>query len=246
MSQTHRVRRATVDDLENLRVLWQAMHFPMEGLERHVTEFQLAESDTEGICGALGLEVSGRQGRVHGEAFLDFAGADEMRELLWQRLQMVAANRGVARFWTEETAPFWRQRGFEPAEEGTLKRLPEGWVRDSARWLTLQAWDEEAVDKSLTTELARFKEAERVRTEKAFRRGRVLKFIASVLAVILAIFVGLFTLRLLQNHLDEPAPLAWCNSAALRMPPLPGPLNCCWDVVSSSQGGRYGGVRPRG
>ncbi len=201
MSQAaYRVRRATVDDLESLRNLWRAMSFSLEGLDKRITEFQVVETD-EGICGMAGLEVSGRQGRVHGEAFLDFAHADVLRGLLWERLKMVAANRGVARYWTEETAPFWRQAGFEQPGEAAWTKFPAGWGGEKARWLTLQAWDEDKVDKTLAKELAQFKDYERAQQAATLRRGRMIKFIATMLAVVLAIFVGIFTLRLLENHL---------------------------------------------
>jgi N-acetylglutamate synthase-like GNAT family acetyltransferase len=204
MSQpAYRVRRATVDDLESLRKLWLAMSFPLDGLDKRVTEFQVVETDEGGICGMAGLEVSGRQGRLHGEAFLDFSHADELRGLLWQRLQMVAANRGVARYWTEETAPFWRQAGFDCPNDAALTKFPANWGGEKSRWLTLQAWDEDAVEKSLAKDLAQFKDYERAQQEIVLRRGRMINFIATMLAVILAIFVGIFTVRLLQNHLES-------------------------------------------
>lgn len=203
MSQSeYRIRRATVDDLESLRNLWQAMSFPLAGLDKRVTEFQVVEADGGGICGMAGLEVAGRQGRVHGEAFLDFSRADEMRALLWQRLQMVGANRGVARYWTDETAPFWRQAGFDGPGDAAWIKFPAGWGGERSRWLTLQAWDEDAVEKSLAKDLAQFKDYERAQQEIVLRRGRMIKFIATMLAIILAIFVGIFTLRLVQNHLE--------------------------------------------
>jgi N-acetylglutamate synthase-like GNAT family acetyltransferase len=199
----YRVRRATVDDLDSLRKLWVTMGFPVDGLDRRITEFQVVETDDGGICGVVGLEVSGRQGRIHGEAFLDFSHADELRGWLWQRLKVVATNRGVARFWTEETAPFWRQAGFEQPGEAAWTKMPAVWGAERSRWLTLQAWDEEVVEKTLVKELTEFKDQERAQQEILLRRGRMLKFIATGLAVILAIVVGIFTLKLLQGHLES-------------------------------------------
>ena len=52
----YHVRRATVDDLAQLRVLWHAMGYPLAELERQLTEFQVA-LDTEGrVVGAVGLQ----------------------------------------------------------------------------------------------------------------------------------------------------------------------------------------------
>jgi len=179
------------------------MGFPTDGLERRVTEFQLAVADDGTVSGAVGLEVSGRQGRLHGEAFLDFARADDLRAEFWHRLKLVGANFGVARYWTEESAPFWRQQGFDAADDAAMKKLPAGWGRADARWQTLQVWDEDAVEKTLAREMAQFKADERVHVEKVHRRGRMLKFAVTMLAIILAIFVCIFTLRMLQSHMES-------------------------------------------
>lgn len=199
-SPVYRVRRATVDDLEGLRGLWRAMHLPDTGLERRVTEFQVVESEDGRLHGALGLEITGRQGRLHGEVFLDFALADHLRGLLWQRMQMLAQNHMLARLWTQETAPFWKQTGFQAADEAALKKLPEAWGGDPARMLTLALRDEEALEKALEGTFELLKEQERQRTEKMLRRGRKLKFIATMLAVVLALFVVVTSVRLLLSH----------------------------------------------
>ncbi len=200
-SPVYRVRRATVEDLEGLRGLWRAMNLPETGLERRVTEFQVVESEDGKLHGALGLEITGRQGRLHGEAFEDFALADDLRGLLWQRMQAVAQNHMLARLWTQETAPFWKQTGFQAADEAALKKLPETWGADRARMLTLALRDEEVLEKALAGSFALLKQQEQQRTEKLLRRGRRIKFIATVLAVILALFVVVTSVRLLLNHI---------------------------------------------
>jgi N-acetylglutamate synthase-like GNAT family acetyltransferase len=200
-SPAYRVRRATVDDLEGLRGLWRAMHLPETGLERRVTEFQVVESEDGQLHGALGLEITGRQGRMHGEVFLDFALADHLRGLLWQRMLALAQNHMLARLWTQETAPFWKQTGFQAADEAALKKLPAAWGVDPARMLTLALRDEELLEKALEGTFALLKAEELRRTEKILRRGRKLRFIATMLAVILALFVVVTSLRLLLGHL---------------------------------------------
>lgn len=198
-----RVRRATVDDLDALRNLWQAMGYPTEGLERQVTEFQVAVDGDGVVCGALGLEISGRHGRLHSEAFADFARADEFRAEFWGRLQLVASNHGVARFWTEESSLFWRQQGFDQPDDATAKKLPPVWAREQAKWLTLQVWDEEVVEKTLAREVAQFKATEQQINARRLRRGRILNYIATALAILLAIFVGAYALWLLRAHFDN-------------------------------------------
>jgi N-acetylglutamate synthase-like GNAT family acetyltransferase len=199
-SPGYRVRRATVDDLDDLRRLWQAMHLPAAEFEKRITEFQVVE-DTDGrLIGALGVELAGRHGRVYGESFSDFALADTLRELLWQRMKAVASNHGLARFWTHETAPFWKQCGFQAPAEAALKKLPPAWSAESARLFTLQLRDEEALEKALDANFALLKEEERRETEKMMQQGRILKYVATLLAFMLAIGVAVISIRLLLDR----------------------------------------------
>src|ERR1017187_10738207 len=72
-SSKYRVRRATLDDIGQLTALWDSMQYPTQDLARRVTEFQVAEGPDGAMLGALGLQIAERQGRVHSEAFGDFA-----------------------------------------------------------------------------------------------------------------------------------------------------------------------------
>jgi N-acetylglutamate synthase-like GNAT family acetyltransferase len=199
-SPAYRVRRATVDDLEGLRGLWRIMNLPAPEFERRITEFQVVESGDGQLHGALGLETVARQGRLHGEVFLDFALADGLRELFWQRVQALALSRGLSRLWTQETAPFWKQLGFQAPDEAALKRMPQTWAGESSKFLTLALRDEESLEKALASNFELLMAEERRRTEKFFRRGKTIKFIVTVFTVILALFVAIMSLRLLLNH----------------------------------------------
>jgi hypothetical protein len=88
----YRVRRATVDDLGALTALWESMNFPLQTLEKRLTEFQIAEGPQGHIAGAFGFQINGRYGLIHSEAFSDFSTADEIRSLFWQRIQPLAMN----------------------------------------------------------------------------------------------------------------------------------------------------------
>ena len=103
-------------------------------------------------------------------------------------MQSLATNHGLARLWTQETAPFWSRSGFQPAKEDSLKKLPTAWATDQAGWLTMRLRDEEVLQMSLDKEFARFKEQEQQRTQGAMRNARALKFVATLVAVVLAIF----------------------------------------------------------
>jgi N-acetylglutamate synthase-like GNAT family acetyltransferase len=200
-SPAYRVRRATVDDLEGLRGLWRTMNLPAPEFERRITEYQVVESGDGQLHGALGLEIIARQGRLHGEVFADFALADSLRELLWQRIQALALSHGLSRLWTQETAPFWKQLGFQPPDAAGLKRFPSAWAGESPKFFTLAVRDEESLEKALASNFELLMAEERRRTEKFFRRGKTIKFIVTVFTVMLALFVAIMSLRLLLNRM---------------------------------------------
>src|SRR5580765_781319 len=106
-SANYRVRRATVDDLAALKVLWESMSFGAVELEKKLTEFQVAEAPDGEIAGALGFEINQRHGRIHSEAFAPSSPADIVRPMIWTRLQSLCMNHGVFRLWTQEQSPFW-------------------------------------------------------------------------------------------------------------------------------------------
>ncbi len=195
-SPGYRVRRATLDDIEQLTELWRAMHFRVEDLARRITEFQVAETDAGKLIGALGLRVTERQGCIHSEAFTDFAVADKLRAMLLDRVNAVATNHGLLRLWTSERAPFWSHSGFGKPDEEALEKLPKAWREPSTEWLTLKLRDDLAEVISADHEFRLFMESEKRRTERAFQQARILKFVATLiaLAIFLIVVAGAFLL----------------------------------------------------
>ncbi|HVV70263.1 MAG TPA: hypothetical protein VHI52_02000 [Verrucomicrobiae bacterium] len=191
---SYRVRRATLDDIGSLTGLWQSMHFPAEELARRVTDFQIAEGPEGQLLGAVALQIAEKQGWIHSEGFTDFALADHLRPLLWDRLNSVATNHGLLRLWTQEQAPFWTHSGLVKPEPEALEKLPAAWREPSAAWLTLKLKEDLAEVISADREFALFMEAEKRRTERAFQQARVLKFIATLIAflVLLVVVAGAF------------------------------------------------------
>lgn len=177
------VRRATLDDVRPLMELWKSMNFPVENLARRITEFQVAEAADGKLLGALGLQITERQGLVHSEAFADFAHAEHLRQPLWDRLQAVAANHGLLRLWTQEQAPFWHHSGLAKADEAALQKLPAAWRGASPAWLTLKLKDELEEVISADKEFALFMQSERERSQRSLQHARVLKGIAMVIAL---------------------------------------------------------------
>jgi len=190
-SSNYRVRRATLDDIGQLTDLWKSMHLPADELGKRITEFQVAQSAEGKLLGAVGLQMAERQGRIHSEAFNDFALAEHLRPLLWDRLHAVAANHGLLRLWTQEKAPFWHHSGLAKADAEALEKLPAIWREPSAHWLTLKLKDDLETLTSLDKEFAMFMQSEKQRTARAFQHARILKLIATLIAfAVLALVVA--------------------------------------------------------
>lgn len=199
-SNQFRVRRATLDDIGQLTALWKTMGFPAEDLAKRITEFQVAEGADASVVGAVGLQIAERQGRIHSEGFTDFAFADQIRPLLWERLQSVATNHGLLRIWTQEQAPFWNHCGLVKPDADALAKLPALWRSLPPDWLTLKLKDELEEVVSADKEFALFMEAEKQKSQKALQQARVLKFIATLLAVALFIIVGIGFFIVLRHN----------------------------------------------
>ena len=88
-------RRATLEDLAQLRGLWQQAHLPSPELEKRFTEFQVITNGEGRLVGAIGLHVERQQGHIHSEAYADFETAPGVRPLLWERILRLAKNNGL-------------------------------------------------------------------------------------------------------------------------------------------------------
>ena len=199
-SSPYRVRRATLDDIGQLTALWQSMQFPVDDLARRVTEFQVAEGANGEVLGALGLQIAERQGLLHSEAFSDFALADHLRPLLWDRLHAVAANHGLLRVWTCEQAPFWSHCGLLVADTEALQKLPALWRGASSTWKTLKLKDDVETVLSADKEFALFMQSEKERTARVFQQARTLKTAMTLIAVVALIAVVVWGVRLLVRN----------------------------------------------
>ena len=181
----HRIRRATLDDIESLKELWASMNFDVSDLEKRLTEFQIAVSADGKLLGAVGLQISRSQARLHNEAFADFSLADDLRSIFWKRFQTLASSHGALRIWTREKSPFWKQLGFEPASMEILEKLPESWDRSASDWLTLPLKDEEAIAK-IEREVALAMTSERRRSEQIISRAKTFNTFITIIGFLLA------------------------------------------------------------
>ena len=189
------LRRATVDDLAALRALWKQFGFNVVELEKHLTEFQLIETPDGQLLGALGFRLAGKQGLIHSEAYAHPEEEAELRARLWERLQNLARNHGLVRFWSTEAAPFWHQSGFEHAAPEDLEKVPASFGNPQGQWRSVKLREETAVI-SLEKEFDQFKQANQESSEKMLRQARVLKLVAGLFAFAFFLFVaaGIFFL----------------------------------------------------
>ncbi len=195
------LRRATVDDLVGLKLLWDRTHLQVLDLERRLTEFQLLVSDTGDLMGAVGLQIDGKQGRIHSESLAQPENQDAFRQQLWERVLAVARNYGLVRLWTDETAPFWGRRGFQEVDAEIIKKkLPAGFGDPSKRWLALQLREESAAAVSMEHEFELFQAAQKEGADKLMQQAKSLKTVAYTILAI-AILVGLyFVVRVLVRN----------------------------------------------
>jgi hypothetical protein len=150
------------------------------------------------LLGAVGFETAGQQGRIHHEAFDDFGLADTLRQLLWERIQMLAQNHGVFRVWTQEDAPFWKQAGLQTPPRPVLQKLPAKWTNAQGGWLTLQLKEEAAIQAlSVDQEFAAAIRAER---ERIAARVQRFKMVAFGFAILIAVLVGALLLYLFSRN----------------------------------------------
>jgi len=185
-SPEYTARRATVDDLSGLKILWERARFQVLDLEKHLTEFQLIVSDAGDLIGALALHIEAKQGLLHSGAFAQPEQEEQFRPQLWERIQSVARNHGLNRLWTQEGASFWLQAGFVEGSAETLPRLPPGFGDRQARWLTLQLKDENVAALSIEHEFELFQTAQKEETERLRRLGRTMKVTVFVVIGIVA------------------------------------------------------------
>lgn len=197
MSSTKfQARRATLDDLPTLKTLWATMNFSVASLEKQLTEFQVVTDETGQVIGAVGFQMAAKHARVHSEAFGDFGLADYARPALWQRIQTLATNHGLARLWTLENSPFWARNGFVQARDDDFTNMPTGWDRTANGWLTLKLKDEEALA-SLDKEFALFVESEKQRSADVLSKAKTLKTVFIALITLAALAFGAAMLWLL-------------------------------------------------
>ena len=190
-------RRATFEDLPQLISLWQLERLPVTALEKHFTEFQVVGDDAGVVLAAVGFQISGMHGLLHSEAIARSELADQCRDLLWIRFQVIIHNHALERLWTRLHTPWWRTKGFAPATEEQASTLPPAFQSEGGGWhtLALRAADATA---ALEHEFARLKTVQQEETARV--QGRVLwmKRVALAVTVVVFILVVVWAVALLK------------------------------------------------
>ena len=190
-------RRATVEDLPQLLSLWQLERLPATALEKRFTEFQVVGDDAGVVLAAVGFQISGVHGLIHSEAMARPELADQCRDLLWNRFQVIIRNHALERLWTRLHTPWWRAKSFTPATEEQTATLPPAFQSEGPVWqtLTLRAADATA---ALEQEFARLKTVQQEETARVQERVVWMKRVALGVTVVVFILVVVWAVALLK------------------------------------------------
>jgi N-acetylglutamate synthase-like GNAT family acetyltransferase len=192
--QSFHFRRATLEDIDILRGLWQTALYPTQELEKRLTEFQIAEGLDGRLLGALGIGVLGEEAWIHHEAFTHPDTEAAIREVLWNRLKVLFGNQGVHRIWTCEKSEFWAQAGFRIATIEERPKFPPEFG-SGGRTLTVFPLKDLKAERMIESKIIELQE---VREEEAAHmegRTRIIRIVAWSLAGFLMVLLIYFTVR---------------------------------------------------
>jgi hypothetical protein len=206
MTETrYAARRATVEDLPQLIPLWKLEQLPTDDLERRFTEFQVVSDEAGQVLGTIGLQINGADGLLHSESMARPELGDQLRELLWKRLQAMVHNHALERLWTQMNVPFWRAKGFARAPGEQLAALPPAFKSNERDWhlLTLRTPDANA---AIEREFGRLKamQAEEKAKMEAFvawmKRAAVVALLFLMLVGAVAVIVLRFAPQIFRQR----------------------------------------------
>jgi N-acetylglutamate synthase-like GNAT family acetyltransferase len=199
---SYQSRRATLEDLPELRSLWHHARLPLDDLEKRFTEFQLVTGPEGNIVGALGLQHHKQQGLIHSESFIRPDIAPEVRPLLWQRILAVAKNNGLIRLWVLPVASFYREHGFADVSDTLRAKLPEEFGNPAADWVSLKLKEESQSVDTIEKEFEVFAMAQKQESERLVSQAQSFKIIAYGLLFIVLAAVGVlaFVISRLRNR----------------------------------------------
>ena len=198
--QVFLARRATLDDLAVLRDLWAQEQLDADDLEKRITEFQVAYDAAGTIVGAIGMRREGEEGFIHSEAYADFGVADQLRQVIWERLKTIAKNYAMARVWMQDCGMFWKELGFDEVGEDSIAQLPPAFGSGDGNWFAIMLRNDPFAGGSSAAKQQEllFREALRAETEKTLQQAKVVKAIALVMSIILFVVIVVAGVKLFQ------------------------------------------------
>ena len=150
----------------------------------------MAESDSDELMAALGIQAIGKEARLHSETFAQFEFADELRGKFWERIQVMGQSQGWVRVWTDLSSPAWRLLGFDPASPEQAAKIPDAFGHAvQGTWLVLQIRDERAGLPSVDAELQMLRLQNQEENERILNRARIFKTLGYLMV---AVFVAWF------------------------------------------------------
>ena len=198
-SEAFQIRRATLEDIQALCQLWKEAQLPAIELEKRFTEFQIIHNAKSELVGAIGLHMVNHQGLIHSEVYSHPEVEDLARPLVWERLERLAVNHGLNRFWTREESPFWvHYAGMKQAAEDDLKQMPVDFGLPQGRWLTLMLREAHYSAVKIDQELMLFKQAQEETLDRIQRQTLWWKRLAMVVVALFFICCAVGCLYLLK------------------------------------------------
>lgn len=186
-----KVRRVSVDDLQDLRALWRAAGIYSLELEKRFTEFQIVVNDEAQVVAAFGVEIKNKDAHIHSDAYADTDARSDIREVVWKRVQTLAENHGLIRLWSAMD-DFWRNVGFEEPDKKVKDRGGDLFGSTMERRLTLQLREDEDIQLLAETQFELFQKSSVAERERIMEQGKRYRNIAMVIAsfIMLGIMVA--------------------------------------------------------
>ena len=186
-------RRATIEDLGALEILWSQSGLPAAELVKFLTEFHVVTDPDGQILHAIGLLVEGDQALLHSEALSvpQSIEPDACRAAVWRRLRILARNQGISRIWTQEDAEYWQVSGYQPISESQLPAELPSFVPREAGWWMHQSPDAAQADLMVQREFALWKTQREQESQSFQQRVKTFRAVALVLfALSLILLLG--------------------------------------------------------
>jgi hypothetical protein len=123
--------------------------------------------------------------------------ADEARDLLWKRIQMMARNHSLDRIWTRLNAPFWRNLGFRLATADEAEAIPEAFGEPAGIHLLPLRQGDASAD-AIEKQFAMLRALNERESEQLQRRVGVIKKLAIALTIMVSLLVVAFAVVALK------------------------------------------------